>query len=895
MYDVLRYIHDHIKEPLTAEEAAKVFGYSKWYFCDRFKEFTNRTFGEYVRHYRIQLAAAALLSGGKVVEVATTYGYEGVSGFNKAFLRAYGCSPTEYRRQVQESQLYYEKRRIAMIPLSDRCRSLREEAVTRKEYMPLYGAQRNIFGALGQAASMEAGLTNTEVAAAVIVNTLERFTPVILPGECVVGFNFGEHIYHEEYLPTDDEVGRLALQSSGATAEEIRQVLALRQSRDEDLRHRTPAPPLANAHGRATTELPLPNPNAVTVELTEAERLSQQEWATLGRSVDCNHSVLAYDRVLKRGYTGLLEDVEAAEAKNGPRPLYAATKRLCTAACKMGEKYAAHAQALLESGDERYNPVDLQQIIAVCSRVPRHPAASFREAVQALWFAHILNTWEDFVGANSLGRLDQILYPYYKADVEAGVLTKEEAFELICCLWLKLYRDYDVQQVCLGGTNPDGTSAVNDLSYLMLDVTEQLGFIRCLSVRYGKNTEKAFIKRALEVVGHVQKGLPFFFNDDVMIPALEAKGIPHEDACGYALIGCVETVIPGRSNPHAVTGQTNLLKAMEYVLENGHSMRYPEYATGLATGELKKFSTYDRFYAAILAQIRYMLELNCAKVKKYRDASVYNNPKPYKSLLTEGCIESGRDFNDGGALYDYYQISLGGLPNLADSLAVVKKFVYEEKKYTLEELKAILEADFPDEAVRQEFLHKAPKYGNDVDAVDLIAADILDKTADMLEELSEKYGLSFHAQPFTFLWMIDFGHHAAASPDGRRAGEPIAYSCSAMQGRDFGGLTALLNSIAKLPAKKAPGTVSTIVEVDPKLFCDRNIDTLTEIFLAASQKGLCNVQFNITDADTLRDAQKHPEHYANLAVRVSGFSQKFNLLSPELQEHIIGRTKHQCL
>ena len=155
--------------------------------------------------------------------------------------------------------------------------------------------------------------------------------------------------------------------------------------------------------------------------------------------------------------------------------------------------------------------------------------------------------------------------------------------------------------------------------------------------------------------------------------------------------------------------------------------------------------------------------------------------------------------------------------------------------------------------------------------------------------------MSFHAQPFTFLWMIDHGNHSAASPDGRRKGDPIAYSCSSMQGRDFNGLTALFNSIAKLPAIKAPGTTSAIVEVDPKLFCDRNIDTLTDIFIAASNNGLCNVQFNIIDADTLIDAQKHPDKYSNLAVRVSGFSQKFNLLTPELQNQIIGRTKHTCL
>lgn len=300
-------------------------------------------------------------------------------------------------------------------------------------------------------------------------------------------------------------------------------------------------------------------------------------------------------------------------------------------------------------------------------------------------------------------------------------------------------------------------------------------------------------------------------------------------------------------------------------------------------------------YQAVLEQMEHLLDLSCSKIKKCREASVYNSPRPYKSLLTQGCMESGRDFNDAGALYDYYQVMLGGVPNLADSLMVIKKFVYDERRYTLEELKAMLDADYPDESVRMEFINKAPKFGNDIDAVDQIAVDIVDKACDMLEKLSEKYALTFQAQPFTYLWMIDHGHHSAASPDGRRRGEILAYSVSPMQGRDFNGLTALLNSISKFPTRRTPGTTSAIVEIDPKLFTDSSIGILTDILMASAARGLSNVQFNTIDADTLIDAQRYPEKYSNLAVRVSGFSQKFNLLSPELQNHIIGRTKHTCL
>ena len=244
--------------------------------------------------------------------------------------------------------------------------------------------------------------------------------------------------------------------------------------------------------------------------------------------------MIGYEKVLKLGFEGILKEVERCEAENGPRDMYSAMKLLCQAGCEFGTRYAAQARHLLENAENtETRKQELQKIAETCSQVPAKPARSFMEAIQSLWFAQ----YHEHLGgqhsnADSLGRLDQILYPYYTADIEKGLLTKEEAFELICCLWIKLYRDYDVQQSCVGGCGPDGESAVNELSYMMLDATEALNFIRCLSVRYSQRTDKAFLKRALEVVGHVQKGVPFFFNDDVMIPALMAKGIPCEDSPG---------------------------------------------------------------------------------------------------------------------------------------------------------------------------------------------------------------------------------------------------------------------------------------------------------------------------------------------------------------------------
>ncbi len=871
MYEVMKYVHEHIRERMPLECVAKHFGYSKWYFCTLFKQFTGRSFVEYTKHFRLQLAAAEILDGKKSTDVAISYGYDTLGGFNKAFLSEFGCLPRELKRKNKLYHIQYKERRDNMMDLSDRCALLREERVNRRSAEKKICAQRKILFSEGVRLCPE-NAGNELLMAHGLAHVMDRSPAFIGDGELIVGYNYGDSSYGEFYDPAQDPERDLILKENLISPEQAAEYFRTRDAVENRFQ-------CADA----------PKLTKQDMELTE-------EWAAIGKCIADNHSVIGYQEVLTLGFSGILEKVKKYEAVNGPSELYTAMKLLCQSACRFGEKYAAEARRLsLTAGLTEARRTELAAIAEVCSRVPAQPATNLWEAIQSLWFAHIFNTWEDYTNANSLGRLDQILYPYYQKDIEQGILTKEEAFELICCLWIKLYRDYDVQQSCVGGCHADGSPAVNELSYLMLDATEKLDFVRCLSVRFSPDCDKAFLRRALEVVGHLQKGVPFFFNDSVMIPALVSKGISLEDARDYTQIGCVETVIPEKSNPHAVTGEINMLKALEYTLQNGRSMVNSSYFPGIETGSTDSFTTYDSLKKAVYQQIEHLLDNACKKVALYTKAAETDSVKPYKSLLTQGCMETNRDFNNHGATYDYYQIMLGGIPNLADSLIAMKHLIYQDKKYTLTELIRQLEQNYPDEAVRQDFLNKAPKFGNDIDEVDFTAAELTEFACDCLDNLSEKYGLSFHAQPFTYLWMIDQGHMTAASPDGRRKGENIAYSVSPMQGRDFNGFTALLNSLSKLPTKRAPGTTSAIVEVDPKLFTDSNIGLFTDMILTAAENGLCNLQFNVVDAETLLDAQKHPEKYNNLAVRVSGFSQKFNLLDKELQDHIIGRTKHKCL
>jgi pyruvate-formate lyase/AraC-like DNA-binding protein len=869
MYEVLKYINENLCCKLTLDGISRQYGYSKWHFCDRFKQYTGITFSQYVRHRRMQMAALDVLKGRKLTDIALDYGYETQNGFNKSFLTEFGCLPTEFKYNERFYRNRYEERRLNMPQLTDRCEILKEAAVNDKPLSPFICAQRYYYFTKGLYNVPAQCRTNTALMAAGVASVAKNALPVIMEGELIVGYNYGDGEY--EFLSDDPEKAQKQLSQGLFTQAEI----------DWYLTH------AAEAKGFFSSVAP-------DEPLSAKDTALDQEMASMGFCLTSNHTVLGYEKVLKLGFEGLLAEVQSAATEQN-KDFYDALTVLCDAGCALGERYAKKAGELILQCEDAGRREELEAIRTACLQVPRRPARNFREALQSLWFAHILNTWEDGINANSLGRLDQILYPYYKDDLAAGVLTKHEAFELICCLWIKLYRDYDVQQSCVGGCDEAGNSAVNELSTLMLDATEALNFVRCLSVRFSPQTDKEFIKRSLEVLGHVQKGVPFFFNDAVMIKALTEQGVSAADAAGYSQIGCVETVIPGKSNPHAVTGRCNLLKAIEYALGDGSSLFAPELRPGCETGDPARFTSYSLLEAAVYTQIRSLIESACRKVIRHIAPAAYNDPRPYKSLLTEGCLESGRDFNSQGAKYDYYQIMLLGIPNLADSLAAIRELVYAEKKYTLAELIHQLKLDFPDEAVRLDFVNKAPKFGNDIDEVDKLAVDIVNFSCECLAAETAKSGFHFHAQPFTFLWMVDHGRLTAATPDGRRKGEILAYSASPMQGRDFNGFTALMNSLAKLPGNKTAGTTSAIVEVDPKLFTDRNISFFADILLTAAEKGLCNVQFNIVDADTLIDAQKHPDKYKNLAVRVSGFSQKFYLLDRTMQDHIINRTKHKYM
>jgi formate C-acetyltransferase len=603
-----------------------------------------------------------------------------------------------------------------------------------------------------------------------------------------------------------------------------------------------------------------------------------------------NHSIRDYAKVVRIGYGGIKREIEAklaaadiAESDYVQKEnFWRAGMMVCEAGIELGRRYAEAARSAGKT-----------EMAAMCERVPAEGARTLPEAVQTLWMAHILTCGEDDINANSLGRLDQIFYPYYKADIEAGRITRDGAVELMEELACKLYLEYDVQAITLGGQDREGRCAVNEMSYIILEATRNVEFIRDLSVRLTEQTPKAFVDLCASLVVK-GGGIPFFFNDDCFVKALSDRGIAVEDARGYSPIGCVEITIPGMANPHPVSGWINAAKCLELALFDGKDPRTGE-QLGLHTGKLTDFRSYDDLIKAYRKQLelfskRMIYHINRGELKQRE-----KGPLPCWSILTDNCIERGRDITDGGAKYMYHSICFMGTANTADSLRAMEKLVFKEGKVGKAELLEALRTNFEGaQGLRQMLLNDAEKYGNDQKEVDEIAAWVANDFIDLMDGYRSALGGRFHVHLFSFLQNVYFGRGMGATPDGRKAGEPIAYSLSAQQGRDEKGVTAMLNSLSKLPHDRAAGASAAIIDIDPKLVQGQaGIDRLSQIVRAAIRMGVGQMQFNVVTEERLRQAQTEPEKYGNIPVRVAGYSQMFKLLPAELQEHVIARTKHR--
>jgi formate C-acetyltransferase len=612
-----------------------------------------------------------------------------------------------------------------------------------------------------------------------------------------------------------------------------------------------------------------------------------------------NHSIRDYEKVLRGGFRRIRQEVEerldAADMTDKDyvqrENFWRAALSVCDAGILLGQRYADLAAHLAEGEADPRQRQALEEMAAQCRRVPAEGARSFREAVQSLWLAHILTCGEDHINANSLGRLDQILYPWYEADLAAGRLTRAEAVEIMAELACKLYLNYDVQAITLGGLDAQGHDAVNDLSYVILDATEQVDFIRDLSVRLHRDSPSAFLHRVSELIAR-GGGIPYIFNDDCFVPALTDRGITLEDARNYAPIGCIELTIPGRANPHAVSGWFNAAKCLELALFDGQEPSTGK-QLGPRTGTLADHASFEALMAAYFEQVEFFARRMVYHCNRGELMQRERGPLPCWSTLTDDCIARGRDITDGGAVYNYHAICFMGTADVADALMAVKRLVYEEGRLDPQALLQALREDFQGhEPLRQILLKGAPKYGNDESEVDDLAQRITSHFIQLMDAMQSPLNGRYVVHLFTFKLNIAFGKTTGALPDGRRRSEPLAYSLSAHQGRDVNGVTALLTSLSRLPHDQAAGATAAIVDLDPKLVDEQGPTLVAQLIQSALEMGVGQLQWNVVSAERLRLAQRDPERYGNIAVRVAGYSQKFKLIDRELQDHIIARTKH---
>jgi formate C-acetyltransferase len=552
---------------------------------------------------------------------------------------------------------------------------------------------------------------------------------------------------------------------------------------------------------------------------------------------------------------------------------------------------------------------ELAQIADICDRVPAEKPRTFWEALQYYWFVHLgvtaeLNPWDAF----NPGRLDQHLFPFYERELAAGTLTRDQAEELLHCLWIKFNNQpappkvgvtaaesgtyTDFAQINTGGVKPDGSDAVNEVTYLLLDVIEDMRLLQpSSSVQLSKKNPDRFMKRAAKII-RTGFGQPSIFNTDVVVQEMVRQGKSLEDARNGGTSGCVETGAFGKEN-YSLTGYFNMPKVMEITLNNGVDPRTGQ-QIGLQTGDPTTFTTFDQFFAAYRQQLNHFVEIKMRGNHVIERLYATYLPVPFLSLLIDDCIAKGKDYNAGGARYNTSYIQGVGLGSITDSMTAVKHHVFEHKTITMAELLAALQANFAGhERLRLMLVNKTPKFGNDDDAADDVMRELFEVYFEAIDGRSNNKGGTYRINLLPTTVHVYFGSVIGALPDGRLAHKPLSEGISPVQGADRKGPTAVLNSAAKMDHTRTGGTLLN-QKFTPQLLHDEDgLSKMVQLVRTYFKLDGHHIQFNVVDAETLRQAQQEPEAYRDLIVRVAGYSDYFCDLSEALQQEIIERTEHQ--
>ncbi len=628
------------------------------------------------------------------------------------------------------------------------------------------------------------------------------------------------------------------------------------------------------------------------------------------------HTVLD-DKIYRKGMLDFIADIDAAiarldfladpEALDKREELKAmriAAEALIASARRHADK--ARDLAAKEKSPERKK--ELLKIAAVCDWVPAHAPRDFHEALQAYWFVHLgviteYNTWDSF----NPGRLDQHLWPFYRKGLADGSLTRESAAELLQCFWVKFnnqpappkvgvtaeesgtYTDFAL--INIGGLKADGSNAVNDLSFLLLDVIEEMRLLQPSSmVQISSKGPDAFLWRALKIV-KTGFGQPSIFNTDAIVKELVRQGKSFADARDGGASGCVESGAFGKEN-YTLTGYFNIPKVFELTLHDGFDPRTKK-QLGPKTGDPASFKTFDQLFAAFRTQLRRFIDVKIAGNAIIERLYAKVLPAPFLSVLTDDCIANGRDYHAGGARYNSNYIQGVGLGSITDILAAVKTHVYERKTVSMKRLLEALKANFAgQEELRRTLLNKSPRWGNDDDAADDLAKAVFEEYFAAIDGRPTVRGGTYRINLLPTTVHVYFGKVTGATPDGRKAGETLSEGISPVQGSDRKGPTAVLKSAAKIDHVRTGGTLLNQKFTPQLLAGEEGIPTLGHLVRGYFKMDGHHIQFNVVTADTLRDAQKHPEKYRDLIVRVAGYSDYFLDCSVDLQNEIIRRTEH---
>lgn len=692
----------------------------------------------------------------------------------------------------------------------------------------------------------------------------------IYPEELIVGMPFRER-------PDQEDPSTRLLPPHGTSGNQyIISANNLIEKGFKDATHH-PIPETIENYGVSTRYGLLPR-YALEEEIARAKRYGLNENSHPGHHQAGNQFIIKY------GWSGLQEraqhkldsiDHESSEAGKQKVFLRAIIISL-KAAKKFAKRYSTLAKELAQTESPRRRK-ELERIADICHLITTRAPETWWEALQLHWFSHLINHSS---GAHQAGRFDQYMWPPLRQELGHGSIEIGKAQELLECLWLKYssitdYTSDNLQNIILGGVTPEGGDATNQLTYMCLEAIEKLDIIDPKwNFRVHRETPDRFLTKAAELIKK-NKSMPGIYNDEPIIETLTNSGVPLYDARDYTNDGCSELLVAGKTSPWAFEGKVKLLKCLER-----------------ATWRLPEYENYDDLLLSVKKEITSAVKLSTNIISTMQRETPKISPNPWLSASVEGCVDSMRDITDGGATYNNATINISGVADTVDSLAAIKKLVYEEKIINPEELLSALQSNYEDnEPLRQILLNRAPKFGNDDDYVDGIAVELVSFISEEVIKHRNPHGRRFNLGLFSYGDYISHGLMTNATPDGRKAGEGISSNFSPSPGRDRKGPYATMKSVTKIDSTQLANGYSVDVTLHPTaLMGEKGVEKLVNLLRSYNKLGGIQVQFNIVDGATLRAAQANPEKYMNLTVRLWGLPAYFTRLPKEFQDHLIKRT-----